>query len=238
MKIKILPTFAAFALLAGNALALTPVKEPFNGKALDKSRWYEYRAGNGALAPNAGKLNLFTKGAATVDDFVSIELLNSKPGYNESWQLILDLSNKANAGKKVACGLMLFNDGDRDDYLFLEFYGKSGLTGGVITDLKHGKNHITLPKAVSKGSLRLRFDKKTKLLTLDLSATDKKQGYEWLTVGTFSPANDKKATVFAKWNMDPGAGRFGVQLFGFASDKTKVAKNKVTYDNFELSALP
>lgn len=226
------------ALFAGNALALTPVKDLFAAKTLDKTRWYQFQQESGFLGPKDGKLNYLTKGAATDQDFASIELLTSQPGYNEDWQLILDLSNTAKAGKKAACGIMLFNVGDRKDYLFLEFYGKSGIEAGIITDQKHSKkNHISIPKATAKGSLRVSFNKTTKLMSLDVSVTNKAQGYQWVPVGTFSPSNSKGATVRSNWKMDPGSGRFGVQLFGFGY-KVKVAKSKMTFDNFEISAKP
>jgi hypothetical protein len=236
MKTTVLPSILALALLTGNALALTPVKESFNGTALNKTRWFQHKQDHGVLAPKNGKLNYFTKGAAMQNDFASIELLTSQPGYNESWQLILDLTNTSGAGTKAAGGLMLFNVQDRNDYLFLEFYGKPGLRGGVITDGEHGDNSITLPKATSKGSLRISFDKTSKLLSLDISATNKAQGYQWIPVGTFSPSG-KGGNIRANWKMNPGGGRFGVQLFGF-DFKVKVLQNKITYDNFEISAKP
>lgn len=228
----------AFGLIAGHASALTPIKESFSGATLNTTRWYQFQQESGYLGHNKKKLNYITKGATTKQDFASIELLTSQPGYNESWQLVLDLSNKAKAGKKAACGIMLFNVGDRNDYLFLEFYGTSGIEAGIITDTKHTKkNHISIPKAAAKGSLRVSFDKTTKLMSLDLSATNKAEGYKWFPVGTFSPKNTKGASVRANWKMDPASGRFGVQLFGFGHG-VKVAKAKMTFDNFEISAKP
>ncbi|RYD22744.1 MAG: hypothetical protein EOP88_06860 [Verrucomicrobiaceae bacterium] len=236
MKNHILPSMLGLALLAGNASALTPVKESFTGPTLNATRWFHYHQESGFLGQNKNKLNYMTQGATTKKDFASIELMTSYPGYNESWQLTLDLSNKAKGGKKAACGIMLFNKGDRSDYLFLEFYGTSGIEAGILTDGVHTKkNHISIPKAAAKGSLRVSFDKTTKLMSLELSATNKAEGYKWFPVGTFSPKNSKGANVRANWKMDPATGSFGVQLFGFGYG-VNVAKAKMTYDNLEISA--
>lgn len=230
------------ALFAGNAFALNPIKESFSGATLDSTRWFQYQQESGFLQPYKSKLNYVTKGAKTKQDFASIELMTSRPGYNESWQLILDLTNTAKqgtkAGEEAACGIMIFNVGDRKDYLFLEFYGKSGIEAGIITDGKHTKkNHISIPKAASKGSLRVTFNHTTKLMSLEISPTTKAQGYQWVPVGTFSPNNSKDGKVRAQWSMDPAAGSFGIQLFGFGYN-VKVPNKKVTYDNLEISAKP
>lgn len=243
MKNQILPSVLGLALFAGHASALTPIKESFTGSTLDNTRWFQYQQESGFLQPYKNKLNYVTQGAKTKQDFASIELLTSRPGYNESWQLTLDLTNTAKQGdakkaEEAACGIMIFNVGDRKDYLFLEFYGKSGVEAGIITDGTHTKkNHISIPKAASKGSLRVSFDKATKLMSLEISPTNKSQGYQWVPVGTFSPKNSKDGKVRAQWNMDPASGQFGIQLFGFGYN-VKVPNKKVTYDNFEIVAKP
>lgn len=235
MRTKLLPSIIALAVLTGNALALTPVVEAFNGPKLDATRWYQYKTGKGKLATQNGRLH-FIVAKSTKYDFASIELLSSRPGYNENWQLTLDLTNTANAGDKAGGGLMIFNAQDRSDYLYLEYYGKSGVDGGIIVNGKHaGKNaSISIPAATPKGSVRITFDKKKKLLTLDLSVKNKKQGYEWVKVGTFSPTG-KGGDVNGAWDMNPAGGSFGIQLFGVGFKKN-VAAGKITFDNFEVSA--
>lgn len=234
MKKKLLPSILALAVLTGNAIALTPVKDDFKSNKLSSKLWYQYKVKNGRLVPSGGKLNYQTKGKATKDDFVSLELLNSQPGYNENWQLIVDLSNTSGAGNKAAAGITFFNVKDRSDYLYLEYFGKSGLAGGLIQDGKPvDKGRITLSKATAKGSLRVSFDKDSKLFTLHISATDKSQGYKWVEVGTFSPSG-KGGDVRANWKMTPGSGNFGIQLFGYGYSKT-IVPGKITYDNFAVS---
>ncbi|RYD47812.1 MAG: hypothetical protein EOP85_04790 [Verrucomicrobiaceae bacterium] len=233
MKKTLLPSVVAMAILAGNASALTPITDAFN--KLSETTWYQYKTGKGKLAAS-GKLSFITKGAPTKYDFSSIELLTSRPGFNEDWQLTLDLTNTANSKTDAGGGLMIFNVQDRSDYLYLEYYGTSGVDGGIIVNGKPPakKGHISIPAATKKGSVKITFDKKKKLLSLALSVKNKKQGYEWVDVGNFSPTG-KGGDVSGNWDMNAAGGTFGIQLFGVAFD-TAVKTGKITFDNFQLSA--
>ncbi|RYD40286.1 MAG: hypothetical protein EOP85_14515 [Verrucomicrobiaceae bacterium] len=233
MRSNVISSLVALAMLTGNAFALTPVQETFSGQ-FNQERWYQYAVASGRLIQKGDVLNYSTKSKATKNDFSSIELLTSQPGFAEDWQLTLDLSNTSNLGKKAAGGIMIFNVQDRKDYLYLEYYGKSGVAGGVIADQKHvKKGRISLPQAIAKGSLRVTYRVATKLLTLEVLVPKGKKT-KWFTVGTFSPLGDKKGDVRANWKMNADS-RFGVQLFGFSESK-KVENGKITFDNFTLSA--
>ncbi len=226
------------AVLAGHSSALVPVNENFNNNLLDPAVWYQYQTGKGRLVADNKKLSFEVLSKPTNDDFASIELLTSQPGYNESWELILDLSNTSGLGFNAGCGIMLFNVKDRSDYLFMEFYGKEGgVSAGVITDGDHvKKSQATINPKVSKGSIRIRFDKGTKLLTLHVSPTTAEEGYSWIKLGTFSPTGEG-GNVNSNWRMKDANGRFGVHLFGFAQNN-KVPTGKATLDNLKISPRP
>jgi hypothetical protein len=236
--------------LSGQALALTPITESFDGTALEPARWYQTRYGKGLLSPANGKLNFVTTGKSTKDDYAVIELTSSQPGYNEDWEFIVDLTNNTSFGSKAGCGLMLTNQQDANDYLFLDFYGKGklkkvegsdkkkyvggGVFAGVYENGAHDeKNNISKNPKVAKGAIRIVFSKTTKLMTFSVSPTQKKDGYLWIPLGTFSPKGSG-GKVNANWAMDPATGRFRVFLFGF-SNKTAIAEGKVTIDNFSLA---
>lgn len=225
-------------ILTGHSSALVPVNENFNTNNLDPMVWYQYQTGKGRLVADKKKLSFEVLSKPTNDDFASIELLTSQPGYNESWELILDLSNTSGLGFNAGCGIMLFNVKDRSDYMFMEFYGKEGgVSAGVITNGEHvKKSSASVNPRVSKGSIRIRFDKNSKLLTLHVSPTDADEGYTWIKLGTFSPTG-KGGDVNSNWRMKSGSGRFGVHLFGFAQN-TKVPTGKATLDNLIISPRP
>ncbi len=236
MKTPLLPSILSLAaVFTGNCLALTPIEEDFEAAKLDKSRWYQYKPANGRLINDEGKLNFVTKGAPTKDDFVSIELLTSQPGFSENWQMVLDLTNTTNLRKAGGCGFMIFNGQDRDDYLYVNFFGTAGLDTGLFDNLDFipaGK--LSTKSGVAKGAIRVRFSKASKLLTFDVSLTQKSDGYEWVEVGTFAPNGGKKGNVKAAWKMNAES-TFGLQLFGFA-EGNKVAAGKIMIDNFSVSA--
>jgi hypothetical protein len=239
MKTPIVPAVIALAAaLAGNCLALTPVEDTFSGKKLNETHWYQTSYFKGKLAQEGGKLNfVVTDKKPTAKDYSALELVPSQPGFNESWEVIFDLSNTSNLGKKAGCGIQIFNYDDRGDYLYVEFYGKSGIAAGVLADLHEVPGgRLTTKVAIPKGSIRIHFDAATKLMTFYISATSKAKGYKWNEIGTFSPTG-KGGDVRANWKLKPAKGRFGIVLYGFGVSQ-KVAAGKVTIDNFNLFAAP
>ncbi len=236
MKNLSLPSILSLAaVLTGNCFALTPIEENFEATKLDTSRWFQYMPAKGRLIHDKGRLNFVTKGAPTDDDFASIELLTSQPSFNEDWAMSLDLTNLGKLRKEGGCGFMIFHGQDRDDYLYVNFFGAAGIDTGLFDDLdfvQAGK--LSTKTAVPKGAIRVRFSKASKLLTFDVSLTQKKEGYDWVEVGTFAPNGGKKGNVKAAWNMN-AASTFGLQLFGFA-EKKKVIAGKIMIDNFSVTA--
>lgn len=223
---------ALSAAFSANCLALTPVSDKFTGPKINETLWYQAKLGSGSLTQN-GKLNFVVTAKPAEQDYASIELMPSQPGFNEDWEIVMDVSNTSKMKRKVGIGFMLFNFDDRKDYLYFEFYGKTGLSAGVLQDGVHAPNaRLSAKTGPSKGSIRARFSKKTKLVTFWFSQTGAAQGYNWVKVGTFSPKG-KGGKINANWKMNPGSGRFGVQLFGFGQG-SKVAAKKATVDNFTL----
>lgn len=246
MKQALVPSLIALtAALAGNCLAVTPVSEDFSADSLDASRWYQTRFGHGILRQAGGHLNFVTRAKPTKDDYAVIELLTSQPGYDENWEVVVDLTDKTDLGYDAGCGIMIVNSQERNDYLFLDFYGKGmmkngklvagGVSAGVLVDGKHSKDsRFTKNPKVSKGAVRFRFNATTKLMTLSVSPTQKAEGYTWLKIGTFSPAG-KGGDVNGNWKMKDGTSRFAIQLYGFANAK-EITAGKVWLDNFSVAA--
>lgn len=246
MKLALVPSLIAFAAaLAGNCLAVTQVSEDFSATTLDPSRWYPTLYGHGTLRQAGGHLNYVTRGKPTKKDYAVIELLTSQPGYNENWEVVVDLTDKTKLGYDAGCGIMIVNSQERSDYLYLDFYGKGmmkngklvagGVSAGVLVDEKHPKNsRFTKNPKVAKGAVRFRFNATTKLLTLFVSPTQKAEGYTWLKIGTFSPAG-KGGDVNGDWKMKDGTSRFAIQIFGFANAEP-ITAGKVWLDNFSVNA--
>jgi hypothetical protein len=88
---------------------------------------------------------------------------------------------------------------------------------------------------VGSGSMRISFDKKTKLFTFWYDSSGSANGFQWVKISTFSPTG-KGGDRSGNWNMNPGSGRFGIQLFGYAEGQS-IASGKLTLDNFALKAV-
>ncbi len=237
MKTNVICSLLALtAALTGNCLALTPVLEEFTNGTFDETHFYQYNVGNAKLVQGNQKLNLTVLPTFTKDDYVSAELLTSYPGYSESWQMTIDLTNTSNAGKNAGCGFMIFNHADRRDRLFVDFFGISGIKAGIIVNNKDAPvGKLSTKVGPPKVSIRVKYDGATKLMGFSVSATNKTQGYKWLKIGTFSPTG-KGGNVRANWNMKPD-GDFGIHLSGFAHSK-EIEAGKVTLDNLAVTAIP
>jgi len=245
MKQALVPSLIALAAFAGNCLAVTPVFEDFSGEKLDPARWYQTRYGHGNLRHAGGHLTYATRTTPTKDDYAVVELIPSQPGYDENWEVVVDLADKTSLGYDAGCGIMIVNSQERRDYLYVDFYGKGkmqdgkrvagGISAGVFVDSKHVKNGtFTKNPKVAKGAIRFRFNATTKLMTLFVSPTHKDEGYTWLKIGTFSPKGSG-GDVNGNWQMTDGTSRFSIQLFGFANAK-QITAGKVWLDNLSVSA--
>ena len=236
---KFVIIFAAFPLLIGTASALTPFNDNFNATALNKIRWTLKNYAKGKLMQGGGKMNFTVAGSPTGDDFSVLELKNNRPGYNESWEVILDVVNTTGQGNRVGTGLLVFNADDDGDQVMLEFNGRGRKGGFLVTDVTNDRDDpmqdIRVNPNVTKGSVRITFDKTSKLFTFWYDSTGPADGLVWKQLSTFSPTG-KGGDRRGNWQMNPGAGRFGIQLFGL-SDGRSVSSGKVSFDNFKLKPL-
>ena len=129
MKTKSIPFFLTLAaVLTGNALALTPITEEFKGTKLNQDLWSFYNLGKARFSQSGGKLNFLVPKPPTKNDYINMELQASQPGMYEDWEMTLDLPNGLESGKgtQASPGFMLANEQDYRDYLYVNFFGKSG----------------------------------------------------------------------------------------------------------------
>jgi hypothetical protein len=236
MNIK--PLITLLPVLAGTASALTPVSDNFNASTLSSSRWTSEKGGKGNLSQSNGRLHYTAAKPATEDDYAVLDLRNNRPGYNENWQIILDVTNTANKGEDVGVGISVFNSADPQDNVNLEFYGAGSRGGfnfiGVTDDFDDITKDIRAFPNVTRGSMRISFSKITKLFTFWYDRTGSTDGFQWVQLCTFSPTG-KGGTQRGNWKMNPGGGTFGVRIFGY-SEFQGVVKGKASLDNFVLKA--
>jgi hypothetical protein len=233
--------FVGFTFLSGTCMALTPVEEKFS-TALNPARWIVSGSTYAKLEHGSGRLNFTVGPAKSEDDYASAQLSGNQPGYNESWQVIVDVSNTANAGNDVGAGFYIRNSANPFNVLYFEFYGdgkgkQGGFQASILKDEfgNYLEPHLINSPKVKKGSLRITFNKTTKLITFFCDKTGSANGYQWKKIGTFSPTGvggDRRLN----WNMDPTSGSFVVGLEAFG-DNRLVRNGKVNMDNFILKSL-
>lgn len=235
--LKTITTLAACHLLAGHASALSPFSDNFNAAKLNTSRWTLKNDAKGKLVQSSGRLNFTVASPPTGDDSATLELRNNQPGFNENWQVTLDVTNTLGSGYLCGPGIWIFNSADRKDGVFLEFYGKQDGFNviGITDDRDNPAGDIMRNPGVSSGSMRISFSKTTKLFTFWYDKTGSANGYQWVKICTFSPTG-KGGDRSGNWNMNPGSGRFGIQLFGYSENPSPIVTGKLTMDNFALKA--
>ena len=230
---------AATPCFVETCLALTPASDNFNAASLNKNRWTLENAGKGKLAPAGGKIGFTVGSGPTGDDFGILELKNNRPGFNENWEVILDVTNASGQGYEVGTGLLIYNVDDYGDQVGLEFNGKGRNAGfvslGITNDRDNPQQDIRVNPNITSGSLRITFDKTTKFFTFWYDRTGSVDGFEWVQISTFSTTG-KGGDRRGNWSMNPSGGKFGIQLYGFAENRS-VARGKVSFDNFKLRAL-
>ena len=231
---------AACHILTGTCLALTPVEDSFNATALNTKRWQLSQFQNAKLRQAGERLNFLVRASTPDEDYAFVELINNQPGYNENWQLLLDVKNTTGQGDRVGVGFWIFNADDPSDVVFFEFYGSPGkkerncVRASFILDGTHIAGDLNLKeKLTTSGRLKLTFNKQTKRFAFFFRSDEK--GSNWLSLGTFS-VNGVGGTTRANWNMNPGSGRFGIRLEGYGENRV-VASGAANMDDFVLGAL-
>ncbi len=240
MKTKLITaglSFAALSLFTGNCLALTPFSDDFNAAKLDTTNWLPGAYGTGAkLKQSGGRLNFLMPVAKNKEVDVWLELATSRPGYNENWQAIVDVTNANDHQGDSSPGLWIFNSNDPSDSVFLEFSGK-GVKGGFGASFTVNGRYtagasIAANPGVSKGSIRILFSRTTKILTFSYDQTGSGDGYRWTKLATFA-TNGVGGDRRGNWEMDPEIGTFTVRINGYVEGKV-VAAGTETMDNFVL----
>ncbi|MES2659659.1 MAG: hypothetical protein V4689_13665 [Verrucomicrobiota bacterium] len=243
MKTPLIPaglSIAALSFFASNCLALTPFSDNFNASKLDTVNWQPGAYGTGAKLKQSGGRLVFTMPVAKSREVDAwLELATSRPGYNENWQAILDVTNANEHQGDSAVGFWIFNSADPSDAVFLEFSGKGAKGGFAASFVLDGKYNvgaaIKANPAVGKGSIRILFNKTSKILTFSYDPTGSVDGYQWTRLATFA-TNGIGGDRRGNWEMDPEIGTFTVRINGYVEGKV-VASGTETMDNFVLKSV-
>lgn len=232
--------FVGFSFFTGNCFALTPFSDDFNAPTLDRSNWLpgSYRTG-AKLTQSSGRVNFTMPVAKSREVDVWLELMTSRPGYNENWQAVLDVVNTNNHRGDSTTGLWISNSADPSDVVYLEFLGKgyqAGFGASFVVDGQYSAGpEIVANPHVSKGSIRITFNRTTKILTFWYDKTGSTDGYQWTRLGTFA-TNGVGGDRRGNWQMTDEAGAFVIKIAGYVEDRV-VAPGTESMDNFALKAL-
>lgn len=226
-------SLAACLLLVNYSLALTPFADDFGAAKLNTTRWKLITESGVKLLQADGRLN-FTASSKIWDwSHAEVLLRNNQPGYNENWEVIVDVTYLNTPSPNL--GFTVFNADDSSDQAYFQFQGKAENGGGFYAYFT--ENGINLGDMawrnpqVPKGSIRIGFDRISKLLTLYYDKTGSADGYKWVKFCNYS-TNGSGGDIHGNWKMNAAGGRFGLKLRGSAC--FAIPNGKLSFNNFIL----
>ncbi|MEO5913870.1 MAG: hypothetical protein ABIS50_06530 [Luteolibacter sp.] len=239
MKTKLITaglSFAGFSFFAGHCLALTPFSDNFNAIKLDKINWLAGGEGGAKLKQDDGVLKFLVPVNKADEDYAFLELVPSRPGYDENWQVLLDVANTNSHRGNSGPGIWIANAEDGGDTVFFECYGKGPKGGFVASFVNNGLYNVGPDigdnPGVSGGTIRISFNKTTKIMTFAYRVG---KTAKWTKVATFS-TNGVGGDRRANWNMNAETGLFVIKIYGFTEGRI-VASGTETLDNFVLKEI-
>jgi len=240
MKTPIGMAFAASLILASPCLAISPLVESFDGDTLASGRWSFFTSPNALLQHSQNRLNFKVLKDTSDEDYCYAELINNQPGFNENWQLTLDVQNSAGKGDDAGVGFWIYNAENSSDVVFFELHGNKSKVRrvSVSASFVQGGEYLESQfnyrsRLLTSGRLKVVYSGKSKQFSFYFKSSVK--GADWTNLGSFS-VNGVGGDARANWKMNPGSGRFGIRLQAY-SEETLIGKGLMIMDNFELKGI-
>lgn len=231
---------ASVGSLFDMALPLIPIRDDFESGSLNPQIWSPIDATPGAtLTLNSGYLNYVVSASFSDDDHAVLELLGARPGYNESWGVIVDVSNTAprpSTSQFSGAGIMILaaEHTDRHDEIFVELGNEHAssmqfFSNFITNDQDDPETDAILNTGGTSGSIRISYDGKSKVFSTFVDRNGSGDGFQWEELDSYGIAGSGGARN-TQWNMT-SEGFFIIALYGLSSG-IAVELGAVTFDNF------
>ena len=235
--------FVAKAQISGN--------DDFNDSSRDIGKWgtIDYPAGNGHLSETNHCLEYTVPSPDLVNGDESFRpWISNRPSNATDWEVVLDVFNKSSAtlsNQVATVGIQVFNNNDREDYLYVELYALmlSELQRGFKSSLAiNGVDLIGISPLgdfginVTEGAVRLQFDANSQVFTAFYDTDGYPNGYTWHKFASFGISGSGGATTNANWGMSSNAD-FQVTVYGFSLGMS-ISNTQVYGDNFFAQTAP
>ncbi len=232
---------AVLAVSSLDAVA-TSYSDNFDGPTLDPAKWIQFAEG-GNMILNSGRLNYVRSGTPTGDDFAVLQFIATEPGYDEDWEVIVDVTNTAPRSNQstqftgAGIGIQDFENLDTYNSIFLE------LGNEFTSDMRFFANFITnevdspddddvLNAGGNSGSLRISYNGGTKVFSIWADSSGPGDGFQWQLLSSYGIAGSGGIRN-TDWDMT-SSGTFSIVLYGLSAN-LQVSTGTVTFDNFQLN---
>jgi hypothetical protein len=234
-----LSTMLAVSSMTGFA---TSIQDNFDGPGIDPAKWDLFAEG-GNLTVNSGRLNYIRSGTPTSDDFAVLEFIATEPGYEETWEVIVDVANTAArtnpTNQYTGAGISIL-DLEHDETwneVFLElgneFLPDFAFFSNFITDDVDIPGSDAVLAAGTSGSLRISYNGGTKVFSIWVDPSGSADGFQWQLLSSYGIAGSGGIRN-TDWEMTAD-GTFLISLYGLSA-RLVVSTGNVTFDNFRFNS--
>jgi len=233
---------AALAVSSFNAVA-TSYNDNFDGQTLDSSKWELFTEDDNInMILDSGRLNYVRTGTPTDDDFAVLEFIATEPGYDESWEVIVDVTNTAPRSDEdqfTGAGIEILDAQNLDttyNAVFLElgneFRSRVTFRSNFITDDNDQPElDDEIDEGDTSGSLRISYNGTSKVFSIWVDPSGSGDGFEWQLLSSYGIAGTGGIRN-TNWDMT-SSGTFLIGIYGL-SGNLQVSTGTVTFDNFRF----
>ena len=230
-------TRISFAAIGGS--------DDFNDNSKNTAKWGGDLLSGGVLTETGGELR-YTAASTAESQAYRPWILNSAT-YDTSWEVVLDLKNSFTPtaiGKVTSIGMEVFPPGTSyNKSVYLELYSSSSgglpLRRGFVSALSVNDEEVGHEDNVTgsqTGSIRLKYNPSSHVLTSYYDADGSTNGYSWTQLSSFGISGMSGSDGNASWGMS-GNQAFQIAIYGYSLNTT-VTSGQMGADNFSATTSP
>jgi hypothetical protein len=215
--------------------------DDFSDGRKDLEKWdADFVRGGGEISESGGRLEFTNTDSRGVNE-AGWPWVFSTASYAEDWEFQCDVHNVvgAEASEFASVGIYVSSLDEERDLGFIEMYsaffdeiGESvhGFSAGLENERGSQNEADSFELPVTRGAVRVRFDRSEKTLSFFYHAGGTANGYAWLRLAQYGIDGDGGTDANDSWRLNERS-EFDIGVYGFAENIT-VRKGELSIDHF------
>jgi hypothetical protein len=233
--------FGGFVLLAPLLHGQLAGTDDFTDGRKDLEKWdADFIKGGGEMSESGGRLEFTNPDSRGVHE-AGWPWVFSTASYAEDWEFQCDVHNVVGAepSEFASVGIYVSSLEDERDLGFIEMYsayfdeiGESvhGFSAGLESERGSQNEADSFELPVTRGAVRVRFDRREKTLSFFYHAGDTADGYAWLRIAQYGIDGDGGEDANDSWRLNERS-EFDIGIYGYA-ENISVRKGELSVDHF------